>query len=504
MRQKQSVKNLIYGILSFIVTTILSVLIPRLFLLSYGSEMNGLINSVKQIFSYFLLLEAGIGGAARQALYGPMAKQDRGEISAIMAATDSFYKRTGLFYAGFVIALAIIYPLIVHSDIATPIIVSIILLQGEAGVVKYLITGKLQLLIQVDGNNYVLSNIGTAFSVVSNFARIALLSLGFGVLWVQSVFCIVDLLQVAIIVSYFQKKYGWVNFKEKPNVGALAQRNNVLVHQISGLIFNNTDTIILSVFCGLKTVSVYAMYMMLYGLVANIIGYVSSSVSFAMGQLLNSDKKRFEKIQECYETYYLALSFSLFAVANIFILPFLRLYTNGVTDINYIDAKLPLLFLIIQLLNYGRNTSGSIIDYAGHYKQTQYRSLLETVINITVSLIGVYFFGIYGVLVGTIAALLYRTNDMIIYANHTVMERSCISTYRRWIRNILLTFISVNISRILPVDYTGYVELMCYVAVVSIAVILIFISINTIIEQQARQVASEYLRGILSSRFHKK
>ena len=81
MRQERSIKNLFYGLLSFVITTIMSVVIPRLFLLSYGSEVNGLISSVKQIFAYFLLLEAGVGGAARQALYGPIAKKDKKEVT---------------------------------------------------------------------------------------------------------------------------------------------------------------------------------------------------------------------------------------------------------------------------------------------------------------------------------------------------------------------------------------------------------------------------------------
>ena len=43
--------------------------------------------------------------------------------------------------------------------------------------------------------------------------------------------------------------------------------------------------------------------------------------------------------------------------------------------------------------------------------------------------------GIYGVLLGTIIALLYRMNDIIIYANKKILNRSPWKTYR-----ILLTY----------------------------------------------------------------
>lgn len=494
MIKERSIKNLVFGLTSFVITTLIGLIIPRLFLLSYGSETNGLINSVKQIFSYFTLLEAGVGGATLQALYGPMARKNKQEISAILSATNNFYKKTGILYAVAVVIMAILYPLLVKTTVPTSIVVWIILFQGEAGVVKYLVTSKLQLLLKVDGKNYILTNLGTIFAIVSNVARIVLMYAGFGVLWVQAVFCIIDICQVVFIVLYTRKHYGWLDLKEQPNYQAISQKNSVLVHQISGLIFNNTDTIILTFFCGLKAVSVYAMYNMLFGMVANVIGYISSSVSFAMGQLFNSDRKRYEKVQEVYETYYLSISFALFTIAYIFILPFLRLYISGVSDINYIDKWIPCLFVIFQILNYGRNTSNSIIDYAGHYRQTQWRAVLEMSINLVVSIVGVYKFGIYGVLFGTIVALLYRTNDIILYANHIIMKRSALPTYRRWIRNILLLLICVYSGSYFPESYSDYGTLIVYAAVTSVCILIFFMVINTIFEKNARKIVLRYIR----------
>lgn len=494
MLKERSIKNLFFGLTSFVITTLIGLLIPRLFLLSYGSETNGLINSVKQIFSYFTLLEAGVGGATLQALYGPMARKDKQEISAILSATNNFYKKTGILYAVAVVAMAILYPVLVKTTLPTSIVVWIILFQGEAGVIKYLVTSKLQLLLKVDGRNYILTNLGTIFAIGSNVARIVLMYAGFGVLWVQAVFCIIDICQVVFIVLYIRKHYGWLDLKEQPNYQAISQKNSVLIHQISGLIFNNTDTIILTFFCGLKVVSVYAMYSMLFGMVANVIGYISSSVSFAMGQLFNSDRKRYEKVQEVYETYYLSISFALFTIAYIFILPFLRLYTSGVSDIDYIDKWIPCLFVIFQILNYGRNTSNNIIDYAGHYRQTQWRAVLEMSINLIVSIICVYKFELYGVLFGTIVALLYRTNDIILYANRIIMKRSAWPTYRRWLRNILLLFICAYVGSYLPESYSNYGILIVYTAVVSVCILIFFMVINTVFEKRAREIVLKYLR----------
>lgn len=100
---------------------------------------------------------------------------------------------------------------------------------------------------------------------------------------------------------------------------------------------------------------------------------------------------------------------------------------------------------------YARRTSSQIINFAGHFKQTQVRSVIESTINLSVSIVLVYKIGIYGVLIGTIVALLYRTNDVIIYANWNILGRKPWKTYRRWIQNMaIMCVLNVGISAILP------------------------------------------------------
>ncbi|MCB7260094.1 polysaccharide biosynthesis C-terminal domain-containing protein, partial [Longicatena sp. 210702-DFI.1.177] len=75
-----------------------------------------------------------------------------------------------------------------------------------------------------------------------------------------------------------------------------------------------------------------------------------------------------------------------------------------------------LLFIMAPLLSAIRIPVNNMVSYAGHFKKTQWRSVIEATINITVSVLMIPKFGIYGALMGTIAALLYRTNDLILYA----------------------------------------------------------------------------------------
>ena len=307
-------------------------------------------------------------------------------------------------------------------------------------------------------------------------------------------YMIFNLIQVAAIISYIKKRYGWIDLRVKPNFEAISQSKNVLVHQVSTLIFTNTDTLILTYCCGLKMVSVYGMYTLLFGMISTAIGNFGGA-NFILGQTYDTDRPRFLRLLDVYEIFNMVLTFSLFCIANMFILPFIELYTSGVTDISYVDNYLPYLFIATYLLSNGRNSSLQVINYAGHFRLTQWRSILESTINIVASLACVFKFGIYGVLLGTIAALLYRTNDMIIYANKKILHRSPWKTYRRWLVNLALFIMVTMLSKLVfsHIALDTYPRIILWAAIACVIVIPLFFAVASIFDRETYRYAKELL-----------
>ena len=116
-KKKRAIKNIMFSIISQCITICLGLVLPRLYIVSYGSEVNGLLNSINQILVYLSLFEAGIGATSLQALYEPVAKDDWDGISGILSATNKYYKRAGVFYFFALIILAVVYPIIVNNKI---------------------------------------------------------------------------------------------------------------------------------------------------------------------------------------------------------------------------------------------------------------------------------------------------------------------------------------------------------------------------------------------------
>lgn len=457
MNNSQKIKyNLLVGFGSQLLTIILGIVIPRLTLVNYGSEVNGLINSVTQIYAYIGLLEAGIGTATVQALYRTVGADDRTQTNAILAATNRYYNRTGILYTLAILVFSAVYPLFVETEIPTATVVLIILLNGVGSAMGFFVQRKYLLLLQAEGKNYIESSLGMVLNVLRNVAKIVLMAMGMDVLLVQAVSMLLGFVQMVYITMYIKKHYDWIDLSVEPDYASISQSKNVMVHQLSSLIFNNTDSIILTVFCGLKVVSVYSLYTLLFSMISNALSVVISSVVFSLGQAYHTDRKRFDRMYDAYELCYMTLVFALYSVAYYFILPFVKCYTAGVTDINYLDPLLPTLMVMLYLLSCGRSAPSQAINIAGHFKNTQYRSLFESLINVVVSLLAVRQWGIYGVLIGTIAALIYRVNDVILYTNKKILMRSAWITYQRWLVNVAV-FVGIHmISRMIPLTLDSY------------------------------------------------
>ena len=503
MSTSKGIKNVAFGLLSQMLTLAVGIIIPRLVLVNLGSEANGLLNSVGNILAYMSLLEAGVGTATLQALYKPCATDDHDSTNSIMAATDYFYRRTGKIYLAIVIILSVVYTFIVQSELPRIDVFIVVLLSGLSGVLSYFFQGKLKIFLSAEGKTYVNTNIVTTVHIGTSITKAILLYIGYGVVAVQvSAFCFA-LLQMAVYIIYMTRHYPWLNVKTKPNFDAISQRNSVLVHQISGLVFSNTDVLLLTIFTSLKEVSVYSMYAMIYGMVKSLAIVLYNSYTYALGQTYNTDRARFFRMFDAFEVMTMMITFSLYCICRVMMNPFLELYTVGVNDIRYVDTYLPWLFSIFYLLHNGRTSSGIAIEIAQHFSQTKWRSILESVINVTVSLVCVYKFGIYGVLMGTIAALLYRTNDMIIYAAK-ILGRSCWITYRRWLLNMGVFGILSIVFKNFKITANDYLDLFVCAVTVSVVTVFGFIVINVVFERNTAYYILNILKNSLKKAFRRR
>ncbi|MBR4131686.1 MAG: sugar isomerase [Oscillospiraceae bacterium] len=487
---KKSAFNIIFGIGSQIVIAVIGIILPRMFIVSYGSEVNGFLSSINQVLTYVVLLELGIGTASLQALYKPVAAKDHDKISGVLSATSRFYTRTAILYVLCVVILAAVFPFVVHSNIPIWEQIAVILIVGGSGSIGYFLHAKYRILLNADGKQYIYTNAYTIIKIANSILKIVLILLGQNIVFIQLGHMLLNLVLALYITRYTKKHYPWLNLHAKPDKAAISQKNNVVVHEISQMVFNHTDVLLLTLFTDFTVVSIYTTYMMVVDIISTLINNINNGFVFRLGQLYNVDKERYKQVFDTYETGYMLISVSLYCVTYLFLAPFIKLYVGDVKDANYVDAWLPILFVAIKMLVSGRALSGLTISFAQHFKLTQGRSILEMIINLAVSIVGVFFYGIYGVLFGTIAALLYRANDMILYSNRRILKQSPARTYLRWAVNIgSFAIAALVFPRILPLEASSYFGLVWKAAVYTVAVFALFTLTNWIfLPRQCREI----------------
>lgn len=486
MKYKNGALSAVFGITQQLLTLIFGLIVPRLFIRTYGSEMNGLLSSLGNIYTYLALVEAGVGTASIQALYAPLGRNDRDGVNSIMAATANYYNRAGWVYLLGVIGISILYPLTVTTTVQRETIALLSLLQGIGGVINFWVQGKYMVLLQAEGKKYLMSILTMVTYVLNNLMKVVLLNNGYNVIAVHIGGLCISLAQMLFWMIYIRKNYRWLDFGVTPNSAALNQSNAVFVAQITGMICNNTDILVLTyVVKDLKAVSVYNVYLMIFGAVERLFSTLFGSFHYLLGQKYNTDREGYMTHHRVYEGLSMTGAFALYTIAFLLTEPFMRVYTAGITDVAYVDPYLPVLFTVMHLLSSGREASARVINFAGHFRQMQGRAILESGINLVMSILLVTKLGIYGVLLGTIAAYLYRTNDIILYANRQILHRKCWNTYGIWLSNLLVFFLICGGFQFITLTADSFAGFFLTAIPVGISVCVIYFATMWIFERDS-------------------
>ena len=487
--------NVMSGFVYQIVYLALSFILPRLYLDNFGSEVNGVLATIRQIFMYLLLIEAGAGTATIQALYKPIAQKQYDISNSILSATKKFYARTGVVYTAAVLLFAVIYSFLVPTSINSWTLFVIIILTALPVIFSYFVQTKYRLLMEVDGRNYVITTSETVLQLLSNIGKILVLLLTDSLVLIQVVYCVLSLIQMSYICIYAKRKYKWLDFKVKPNFEAISQKNSVLVHHISGMVFNNTDVILISIMCDFKNASVYAVYNLFFSQIQNFATRLTSGFNFALGQMFQVDRKKFQKIFSMYETLYMMCAFIIFTIMAVFLLPVIQLYTAGIDDAEYTNAALLFLFVIMNILANGKTPIQQVMSYAGKFKETRSHAIIEMVLNLSVSVVSILKWGVCGAILGSVVALLVRAVITSHYVNKKILERNQMKMYKLWIINGLVFASVMAIFFVDNFSGLGLGELILKGIIHSVWIVSLYIAVNFIFQRSAFRTLFEIIKG---------
>lgn len=507
MRSEQAFKNMAANLFLQIAVFISGIILPRFILQAYGSSINGMITSVNQFLTYLGLAEAGVATASVVALYTPLALGRKDEVNSILSAARKFYNRSGVLFLSLTAVLVFIYPFFISGQLDNSLVRWMIVVLAGSTLVDYFFLGKYRVLLMANQEGYVVALIQSAGTVANMVVSIGLIYAGASVLAVKAVATGVYVLRLFLVKAYAKKKYPDLDFHAQPAEGALKQKNAALFHQVVTIIVNNTDTTILTICLGSRSlleVSVYGIYMLVVNAVNQLLTSFSNGLTAGFGEVIaRREEETLKKSYSDYEYMFFLIFFVVVACMGVLLIPFISVYTIDMKDVQYVRPVIAVLFTLLVFLQNVRIPGLTIICAAGHYKETRYQAGLEAAINIVVSLALVWSMGMTGVLLGTVCSYGYRSFEIILYTNRHLIPGTAKTAFSRIIRNLVVTAVLIAAGIwLIPQNMTSFINWFIYAVAAGVVSVVLIVGVNYIAEPQEFKNLILRILGIVSRKKH--
>ena len=473
-------RNTISSLLFEIITILCGFILPRLIMGEYGSDVNGLVNSITQFIGIITFLDLGVGKVVQSAFYKPLAENDIEQVSRVFVSARKFFHKIAGIMAIYVCILLFVYPYLAGQQFGWLYTSALLAAISISSFAQYYFGIVERLLLTADQKGYIQYNSQTITLILNTIASVILIKTGKSIQIVKLTSSLIFLLR-PIYLSWYVRKHYEINYNITYSEEPIKQKWNGMAQHIAYTVLNDTDTIVLTLFGTLSEVSVYAAYyLVVYG-VKRVFTSMMNGVEAYLGTLwAKKDNESLEVAFSWTEWIVHSSVIYIFGCTGFLIVPFIQCYTKGITDANYIQPLFAVLLVMAHGCHCLRLPYNLMIFAAGHYKETQHNYIIATIMNVVISVACVKAWGLIGVAIGTLASMLYQTVWMAFYNARKLIVRSI----RIFARQCLVDVITIICFTIIPlprelrdVNYISWLLLALETAVLFLTVSVVVNSI---------------------------
>lgn len=484
MRKKLLAKNTAASLLSQITALVCGFILPRLFLEYFGSEVNGLVNSITQFLGVISFLELGVGAVVQSSLYKPLAEGDKQQVSRVMVSADRFFRRLAQILLGYVLLLVTVYPLIANQSFGYLYTATLIAAISISSFAQYYFGIVNSLLLNADQRGYIQYNAQTITVVLNTVVCVFMIKLGGSVQLVKLTTSLIYLARPLALRIYVNRRYQ-IDWKIQYDGEPIQQKWNGVAQHIAAVVLDGTDTIVLTLLSTLSNVSIYSVYFMVIKGVKTLFLSMTNGIQSLLGELwarqeLEELRKTFGWTEWCIHT---GTTF-VFSCTAALIVPFVRVYTAGINDANYIQPAFAILLTLANAMHCLRLPYNIMVLAAGHYKQTQKNYIVAATINIVLSVLTVKAWGLIGVAIGTFAAMAYQTVWLAIYDSKHFVSWPMKSVIKQFAVDGITAVFIVVISGMLTMHSVTYLSWIMLAIVTALLAVIITAFLNFIVYKE--------------------
>lgn len=446
-RTSKVLTNAKISLIFFLIFLFLSFISRSVFIKYLGTEILGLNTIATNLIGFLNLAELGISSAIASSLYKPISENNKNQIREIITIQGWLYRKIAYFIMIGAAILMLFFPLIFKkTELSLWYVYSIFGALLVSSLLTYFINYK-QVLLIADMKEYKVILSFRSFQILKLILQtICIIYLENGFVYWILLELICGVFSSYILKVIIDKEYPWLSvdikngkeFKIKhPYI--IKHTKQLFFHKFSGFILLQTTPLIIYAYVGLTMVSIYDNYMMIILGIIALINAVFSSFQPAIGNLVATGNR--EKIVSFFFEF-ISLRFWIASIVCVVIFyqasAFITLWVGPSFVIDNIVFGWLICYLFISLT---RVFDPFIYAYALY--GDIYAPIIEASINLSLSMILGYFFGLSGILAGVVISLFLV---IYIWRPYYVFKKAFNYEIKEYLKRILIYMACIMFS----------------------------------------------------------
>lgn len=412
MRIEIAAKNSWFAMLSQVLNIALKVVNQIVLVRILSVEYLGINGLFSNILTMLSLAELGIGSAILFNMYKPMASNDIKRIKALMNFYKEMYLKIGVTVLVLGVSFTPFIGLVIKDMPNIPEIHIIYILYVVNNAISYFFIYK-QSVFLADQKNYVLLKINMLKNTLISVLQIISLLIFKNFLVYLIISIILTMIFNLISSIMADRHYSYLIHNDEKLVST--EKKSIykdiyamMAHKVGGVIVLGTDNLLLSKYVGLEAVGFYSNYILIINAVKGFLNQVYEALVSSIGALVNTEDD--DRVFEVYKSLFF-ISFWITTVVSITFFcissPFVEIaYGEKYLLSEEIVAMMTINFYITDLAGM-RAITNKFKTAKGLFWHDRYKPYVESVINLTVSILLLKKLGFVGILLGTLASTIF-------------------------------------------------------------------------------------------------
>lgn len=271
--------------------------------------------------------------------------------------------------------------------------------------------------------------------------------------------------------------------------------------QIMGVIQSGAPAIIITSVLGLAAVSVYSVYNMVVGSMSTCIDVFTSGLAASFGNIkVLGDEELLKKTNEQFRVVIFFIMSVLYSTMMVMLLSFVKLYTGGVTDIEYVIPAFSVLITVYGILRAVRGPYGMLVYSMGKYREINPWLAIEAIIAVGGGILFSKLWGLVGIALALVIAETFMLFVMLWFTPKYLLSVNIAQESFRIFRVFVSVLVCFFVNKILGYVPDSYIAWIIYALMTVVFSATVTMIINIPFEKRVYKAVIVRIKGYVKTK----